>query len=88
MLDFKTKIHQNAFLTNFEIACEAGVLALLGDVIWLIHDAVSYGFSFWYGIVLTGLLGGLILTVFALYRHHMSYTHRFAKRLHKRSIIN
>jgi hypothetical protein len=72
--------HSEAFLSNFEVACEAGIFALIGDILWLVHDITINGLSAWYLGVLFGLTVGLGLTILALYRHHMSYTHRLLKR--------
>lgn len=75
-----TKTHLKAFLTNFEIACEAGVLALVSDLLWVVHDVLQNGLSLWYVTIFSGLSIGTILTAFALYRHHRYYTHRLIKK--------
>ena len=67
-------LHKKAFLTNFEIACEAAILALVADLVWLSHDIMANGLSLWYIIVFIGLFTGTGLTVFALVRHHKYYT--------------
>lgn len=69
-------LHRKAFLTNFEIACEAGILALLADMLWVVHDVLANGMSIWYFVIFLGLFLGNALTVFALCRHHRYYTHR------------
>lgn len=74
-------IHIKAFLTNFEITCEAGILALAADILWIIHDIIFNGMSIWYFFVFLGLFLGLVLTGYALYRHHKYYTHRIARKL-------
>lgn len=74
------KKHIKAFLTNFEIACEAGILALIADILWLTHDIVDNGMSIWYGFIFIGLVSGLWLTIFALVRHHKYYTHRLSRK--------
>lgn len=80
------KAHNKAFLTNFEITCEAGVFALIADLLWLIHDIAFNGFSWWYGVVFGGLSLGLLFTMFALYRHHKNYTHRIIRKLIRRNL--
>lgn len=75
-----SKFHRRAFLTNFEIACEFAIIALLADLLWLSHDVVQNGFSLCYGLVGTGLTLGILGTSFALIRHHKYYVHRFASK--------
>lgn len=82
-----TTYHKKAFLTNFEIACEAGILALVADLVWLTHDVISNGISIWYILIFLGLSLGLGLTIFALLRHHNYYTHRLLYNKRKRTCI-
>ena len=78
-----TKLHKKAFLTNFELACEAGIVALVADLIWLVHDITNAGMSVWYAIVATGLIFGVAVTAYALARHHKYYTHRLVCKMKK-----
>jgi hypothetical protein len=71
--------HKRAFLSNFELACEAAIVALVADLLWLLHDIVANGMSIWYGGVALGLILGVTFTIVALVRHHKRYTHRFLK---------
>ncbi len=73
-------MHIKAFLTNFELACEAGILALMADLLWLTHDIVVNGAGIVYGVVGMGLAGGILLTSYALVRHHKYYTHRLMRK--------
>ena len=75
----ESNIHARALLSNFELACEGAVIALTADVIWLAHDISKSGFSLWYAAVLIGLVIGLGLTVYALYRHHKQHTTHFLR---------
>ena len=75
-----SQAHNRAFLTNFELACEAGMLAILIDILWLSHDIVLNGLSVWYSFILLGFVSALVFTGIVLYRHHVSYTHRVLKK--------
>lgn len=68
------QVHIKAFLTNFEIACEGSIIALFADLIWLVHDIIYNSFSIWYAFVFIGIVSGIVLTTFALVRHHKYYT--------------
>ena len=74
-------IDKRAFLTNFELACEAGIVALAADLLWVVHDAIQNGFSIWYFLIGGGISIGIALTAFALVRHHKHYTHRLMRKL-------
>lgn len=76
--------HKRAFLSNFEIACEAGIIALAADLLWVLHDVLANGLNIWYILIALGLGSAIGLTALALYRHHKRYTHRF---LRNRKII-
>lgn len=75
-------IHTKVFMTNFELACEGGIFALVGDVAWVAHDVFYNGFSLWYGFIFTMLSLGLMITYYALHRHHVMMV---AKGLKKRN---
>ncbi len=77
----KKEVHKKAFLTNFELACEFGILICLTDMLWLAHDIFSNGLSIWYMLVGGGLTLGLIGTIWVLWRHHKVYTHRLVLRI-------
>lgn len=87
MTNLLKQTHTKAFLTNFEIACEAGIIALAADLIWLTHDIIANGLSVTYVVVGTGLFVGLVLTTFAAVRHHMHYTHRLVRSYRARKAI-
>jgi hypothetical protein len=76
-------LHRQAFLTNFELACEFGVLALVTDFLWVLHDVSQNGISTAYILIGTSLLVAAFGTAYALYRHHCHYTHRLVHKYMK-----
>jgi putative Mn2+ efflux pump MntP len=75
-----SEIHKKAFLTNFEMSCEFGIILALGDVIWLFKDMGHNGISFHYITILVLFMIGLVGMIYVLFRHHRQYTHRIAKK--------
>ena len=75
------QLHTRAFLTNFEMACEFGILITAADVVWLLHDILTNGVSLSYILIGILLLIGLIGLVYVIYRHHLHYTHRLIQRI-------
>lgn len=79
--------HKRAFLSNFELACEFGVLICIADLLWLAYDIISNGLSITYCLIGIMLLIGLFGTLYVLIRHHKTYTHRiFIKQLKKKRL--
>lgn len=73
----QTSIHTKAFLSNFELACEWGILTVIGDIVWLTHDILANGMSLWYAFIGMTFILGIVGLVYVLYRHHKAYTHRY-----------
>ncbi len=66
-----------ASLTNFELACIAGVVIIVSDMTWLAHDIIHNGFSIIYGVIGGGMLIGLLSTIAVIVRHNMVASRRY-----------
>ena len=56
-------------LSDFELAAGGGIIALIADVCWLIHDILMNGFTIYYTLVGIGLVIGILITGSAWIRH-------------------
>lgn len=65
-----------AALTNFELACIAGVTVIIADMTWLTHDIIHNGFSAAYGFIGTMMLVGLVSTIAVIVRHNIDHVGR------------
>lgn len=75
-----TELHIKAYLTNFEVALEAGILVIIADILWLLHDILVNGLSVYYTSIGLLMSIGLLISIYALYKHHRAYTHRLMKK--------
>lgn len=62
-----------AALTNFELACVAGIAVIIADMTWLAHDILVNGFSTTYGFIGTLMLVGLGSTIGVVIRHNNAH---------------
>lgn len=69
-MKIKTKCHLKTLSETVELGLIASVAALMADLGWLTKDIVHNGFTAGYLGVGLGLLGGLLMTGYALYYHH------------------
>ncbi len=76
-----TKCHLQALSDVIEIGLIASVIALIGDMAWLMHDIHSNGISMMYCSVGTVFIIGLCLTSLALYKHHNNTVESYLKSL-------
>lgn len=83
MNQIKKQKHINAFLTNFELACELAIIITTADLIWLLHDILQNGLSIVYSLIGILLIIGLVGTSFVVYRHHNHYTKKSIKKYYK-----
>jgi len=74
------KRHIDAFLTNFELACQLSMIVIAADMIWLIHDVLANGLSVTYSVIFTLMVIGFIGTGYVIHRHHVDYTNKLKKR--------
>lgn len=68
-----------ASLTDFELACIAGVMVIVSDMSWLAHDIAVNGFSLSYGFIGFGMLVGLVSTLFVIVRHNRTESAQLVK---------
>lgn len=74
-------------LANFELIGLAGLLALLGDVVWLVHDIVANGLNLWYVTVGTLFAGSIIATIIVLLKFHKELKVRRARKARKQLLV-
>ena len=60
--------------TLFELACIAGIIVIVADMTWLLHDILTNGLSIWYGLIGSFMLIGLCMTVLVTVRHNIEKT--------------
>lgn len=65
-----TRCHLRTLSETVELGLIASVAALTADLGWLTKDIIHNGFTAGYLGVGIGLLGGLLLTGYALFYHH------------------
>lgn len=66
------KCHTKALSDTIELSLLASFIALVADMMWLLHDVYTNGGSLIYIFIFTGLMVGISLTGIALKRHHTS----------------
>lgn len=66
----KTKYHLKAVGETLELVLIADIFIAFAGLLWLIHDAVSYGFGFGYLLIFLLLLPSTVVLVMAFIRHH------------------
>ena len=67
------KCHIQTLSDTIELSLIASLCALVADMIWLLHDVFNNGISVVYCTVFLGLLLGNVITIIALYRHHIGH---------------
>jgi len=81
-----TKCHIKALKESIELTIIGGLVALVADLGWLLHDILTNGLSIYYILVGTGLLTGTIITASALFAHHDKSVHKITKKLMKEKV--
>lgn len=76
-----------AFRSNFELAMIVSICVIMADMAWLAHDIFHYGLSIWYCVVGTGLFGGLIGSIFILFRHNSLLVRKFRASVKKEKLL-
>ncbi len=74
------KHHIDAFLSNFELACEWSMVVIVADMTWLLHDVIQNGWSLSYVLIFIMMLSGFVGTALVIHRHHRDYTNKMKKR--------
>lgn len=71
--------HTAALRTDFELVCQASIVALVADLGWVFHDVLQNGMSLSYGFIGTGLVIGIVGTAWVLIRHHNRFLDRLIR---------
>lgn len=72
-------LHIKALSSGVELALISGVVSLGADILWLVHDVVANGMSVVYGTVGFGLIAGVLIAVYALYKIHTNKVNKAHK---------
>lgn len=74
-----TNNNLKALTTNFELIALAGLVSLVADFLWVLHDIFQNGLSVTYTIIGFGLVVGILLTLVVFIRHNWSYGEKLDK---------